>query len=89
MVAPLYSPDWRLAAMAMACGASIAWTRTQGMKTWFAKYASGIAPNVLDEASADALEANRINFVGKYATRNDNFQFFNRGTLSERLLRLC
>lgn len=82
VVAPLYSPDWRLAAMAMACGASIAWTRTQGMKTWFAKYASGIAPNVLDEASADALEANRINFVGKYATRNDNFQFFNRGTLS-------
>ena len=82
VVAPLYFPDWRLAAMAMACGASIAWTRTQGMKTWFAKYASGIAPNVLDEASADALEANRINFVGKYATRNDNFQFFNRGTLS-------
>ena len=36
----------------------------------------------MDEASADALEANRINFVGKYATRNDNFQFFNRGTLS-------
>ena len=32
VVAPLYSPDWRLAAMAMACGASIAWTRTQGMK---------------------------------------------------------
>lgn len=82
VVAPLYSPDWRLAAMAMACGASIAWTRTQGMKTWFAKYASGIAPNVTDESAADALEANRINFVGKYATRNDNFQFFNRGTLS-------
>lgn len=82
VVASLYSPDWRLAAMAMACGASIAWTRTQGMKTWFAKYASGIAPNVTDESAADALEANRINFVGKYATRNDNFQFFNRGTLS-------
>ena len=31
---------------------------------------------------ADALEANRINFLGQYATRNSQFQFFNRGTLS-------
>lgn len=82
VVAPIYFSDWRLSAMAMACGASIAWTRTQGMKTWFAKYAPGISPNVTDEADADALEANRINFIGQYATRNDRFQFFNRGTLS-------
>lgn len=82
VVAPIYFEDWRLSAMAMACGASIAWTRTQGMKTWFAKTASGISPNVTDEAVADALEANRINFLGQYATRNSQFQFFNRGTLS-------
>ena len=82
VVAPIYFEDWHLSAMAMACGASIAWTRTQGMKTWFAKTASGIAPNITDEAAADALEANRINFFGQYATRNSQFQFFNRGTLS-------
>lgn len=82
VVAPIYCADWHLSAMAMACGASIAWTRTQGMKTWFAKSASGISPNVTDESVADALEANRINFLGQYATRNSQFQFFNRGTLS-------
>lgn len=82
VVAPIYFPNWGLAAMAMGCGASIAWNRTQGMKTWFAKYASGLSPNVTDEAAANALEANRINFIGQYATRNDQFQFFNRGTLS-------
>lgn len=82
VVAPLYFPNWGLAAMAMGCGASIAWNRTQGMKTWFAKYASGLSPNVTDEAAANALEANRINYIGQFATRNDQFQFFNRGTLS-------
>lgn len=82
VVAPIYFPTWGLSAMAMACGASIAWNRTQGMKTWFAKYASGLSPNVLEESVANALEGNRINFIGQYATRNDQFQFFNRGTLS-------
>ena len=82
VVVPIYFPTWGLSAMAMACGASIAWNRTQGMKTWFAKYASGLSPNVLEESVANALESNRINFIGQYATRNDQFQFFNRGTLS-------
>ena len=82
VVAPIYFQDWGLAAMALGCGASIAWTRPQGMKTWFAKSASGLSPNVTDEAVADALEGNRINFLGQYATRNDEFRFFNRGTLA-------
>lgn len=85
VVAPLFYPNFGLAAMAMACGASIAWNRTQGMKVWFAKYASGITPTVTDESVADALEANRINYVGTFATRNDAFNFFNRGTLSSDL----
>ena len=67
VVAPIYFPTWGLSAMAMACGASIAWNRTQGMKTWFAKYASGLSPNVLEESVANALEGNRINFIGQYA----------------------
>lgn len=82
VVCPIFYQDYGLAAMGMACGASIAWNRTQGMKVWFAKYANGITPNVTDEAVADALEANRVNYVGTFATRNDAFNFFNRGTLS-------
>lgn len=82
VVAPLYYADYSLAAMALACGASIAWTRVQGMKVWFAKRASGVAPNVTDSAVADALDANRISYVGAFATRNDSFNFLNRGTLS-------
>lgn len=70
------------AAFVMGVGASIAWTRTQGMKTWFAKTASGITPRVTDESVADALEAIRCNYTGEFATRNAAFNFFNRGTLT-------
>lgn len=74
--------DWRDAAFALAVGASIAWTRTQGMKVWFAKTASGISPRVTSESVADALEAVRCNYTGEFATRNDRFDFFNQGTLT-------
>ncbi len=70
------------AAFVLAVGASIAWNRTQGMKVWFAKSASGMTPNVVDESVANALEAIRVSYFGEFATRNDDFQFFNRGTLA-------
>lgn len=73
---------WRDAAFVLAVGASIAWNRTQGMKTWFAKDASGITPRVVSEAAANALEAIRVNYSGEFATRNADFTFFNRGTLT-------
>lgn len=74
--------DAQDAAFVMGVGASIAWTRTQGMKTWFAKTASGITPRVTNESVADALEAIRCNYTGEFATRNAAFNFFNRGTLT-------
>lgn len=74
--------DWRDAAFVLAVGASIAWGRNQGMKTWFAKTGSGITPRVTTEAAANALEAIRVNYSGEFATRNDQFTFFNRGTLT-------
>jgi hypothetical protein len=77
--------DWRDAAFALAVGASIAWNRTQGMKTWFAKTASGITPRITNESAANALEAIRVNYTGDFATRNDQFTFFNRGTLASDL----
>lgn len=77
--------DWRDAAFALAVGASIAWNRTQGMKTWFAKNASGITPRITNESAANALEAIRVNYTGDFATRNDQFTLFNRGTLASDL----
>lgn len=77
--------NWRDAAFALAVGASIAWNRTQGMKTWFAKNASGITPRVTNEVVADALEGIRCNYTGDFATRNDNFTLFNRGQLASDL----
>lgn len=77
--------NWRDAAFALAVGASIAWERTQGMKVWFAKNASGITPIVTSETQADALELIRCNYTGEFATRNDSFRFFNRGTLTSDL----
>ena len=79
--ATLYG-DAQDAAFVLGVGASIAWNRTQGMKTWFAKTASGITPRVTDESTADALEAIRCNYMGEFATRNAEFNFFNRGTLT-------
>ena len=70
------------AAFCLAVGASIAWNRTQGMKVWFAKSATGITPLITEEAPANALEAIRCNYSGEFATRNARFSFFNRGTLT-------
>ncbi len=70
------------AAFVLANGASIAWTRRQGVKTWFAKSASGLTPRVNDEGAANALDQIRCNYYGQFATRNAQFKFFNPGVMS-------
>lgn len=78
----VYSSDYLLAVFAIACGASIAWDRNQGMKVWFGKSASGLTPEITDETAANALESIRCSYYGQFATRNARFNFFNRGTLT-------
>ena len=80
--AALFGESYDIAAFALACGASIAWDRYQGMKVWFAKGASNLSTAVTDEAEANALEAIRCSYYGNFATRNARFNFFNRGTLA-------
>ena len=65
----------------LAVGASIDWSAIQGIKTWFAKSASGIKASVLSDEVSEALDDLRVNYVGAFATRNAEFDFINRGCL--------
>ena len=69
------------AAAFLAVGASIDWSAIQGIKTWFAKSASGIKASVLSDEVAEALDDLKVNYVGAFATRNAEFDFINRGCL--------
>ncbi len=62
-------------AFIMAIGASIDYSRQDGAITTAFKSQSGLAASVENQEMAEALMANKMNFVGEFATRNDNFIF--------------
>lgn len=59
----------------MAIGASIDWTRVNSVITTAFKSQSGLPANDLTSTDALNLISQGMNFVGDYATRNDNFIF--------------
>lgn len=63
------------AAFLMAIGASIDWSRNNGLVTTAFKSQSGLAANVQTGTNALNLEAQKMNFMGNFATRNDQFVF--------------
>ena len=65
-----------VAAFVLGVAASIDWERYQGTITFAFKHADGLAPTVTDEAEAAILDGKRVGYIGKFATRNDNFTFF-------------
>ena len=67
------------AAFLMGAIASIDWDRTNGAITLAYKAQSGLAANVTVKAEAANLTANGVNFMGDYASRNDNFILFQPG----------
>ena len=69
------------AAMIMGTAASIDWNRRAGTITFAFKSQDGLAANVVTGANANALKAQGLNFMGDYATRNDNFVFMYPGTM--------
>lgn len=69
------------AAMILGTAASIDWNRRQGVITFAFKSQDGLAANVVTGANATALKAQNINFMGDYATRNDNFVFMYPGSM--------
>ena len=65
----------------MGIAASIAWSQANSTITFKFKSLSGLEANVVNTKIAKALEAKRMNFVGKYSTRNDSFIFLSSGEM--------
>ncbi len=68
---------------AFICGvaASIDWERTQGTITFAFKAQDGLAANVQTGTAALNLEKNLMNYMGNWATRNDQFIFLYPGKM--------
>ena len=65
-----------VAAFVMGEAASINWERYQGTINFAFKHADGLAATVTDETTAALLDGKGVSYIGKFATRNDNFTFF-------------
>ena len=73
--------DVRYPAFIMGSAGSIDWDRIGGTITFAFKAQSGLEANVTDKDDAANLIANGMNFVGNYASRNDNFVFLQNGQM--------
>ena len=82
VVLPVFARQISTVAAVLSYPASIAWNQPQGMKVLFAKNASNVPADVTSQAVASVLDANRISYMGEFATRNATFRFFNRGALT-------
>lgn len=71
-----------LAAFTLGCVASIDFAAANGRITTAFKHQSGFLPTVTDQQIATNLLANGYSFYGKYATANDQFNFFYNGQMS-------
>lgn len=69
------------AGFVMGMCASIAWDKANSTITLAFKSQSGLGANVDDRAQARALDDKLMNYVGNYATRNDNFILFQKGAM--------
>lgn len=73
--------ELNLAAFAMGVIASVPWSQLNGTITMAFKGQAGIAPLVVDEATAVILETKGYTYMGNFATRNAQFIFTYRGGL--------
>lgn len=74
-------PAAKIAAFVMGTAASIAWDQANGTLTFAFKAQSGLGADVTDTEDHNALLGHGVNFIGNYATRNDNFVFFYNGQM--------
>lgn len=74
-------PSYKIAAFVMGTAASIAWDQTNGTLTFAFKVQSGLGADITNTGDSVALLAHGVNFIGNYATRNDNFVFFYNGQM--------
>ena len=73
---------------AFVCGtcAAIDFTEHNGRITFAFKNQAGLAPTCTDATSALNLKANGYNYVGAFATANDQFNFLYQGSVSGEFL---
>lgn len=69
------------AAFIMGACASVDWDKDNSTITLAYKAQSGLGANVQNQTSAAALENIKMNFVGNYASRNDNFVLLMHGAM--------
>ena len=74
-------PSYKLAAFVMGAAASIAWDNKNGTMTFAFKSQDGLGADVNTTADANALDAHGVNYIGDFATRNDNFIVFYNGQM--------
>lgn len=79
---PLADAYGYAAAMVLGTAASIDFDRTSGRITFAFKYLDGIPVSVTDQSYSTALKQNSYNFIGQWATANDNFTFFYPGSVT-------
>lgn len=80
-VVPIYDPDGKKAAFFCGTTASIDFTQTQGRITFAFKNQAGLVADITDATVADNLISNGYNFYGSYATANQQFTFFQTGSM--------
>lgn len=73
--------DLAYAALIMGTAASIDWNRRNGTITFAFKSQDGLPANVVTGSAATNLTAQGMNFMGDYATRNDQFVFMYPGCM--------
>lgn len=82
----IYDPDGAngaaIAAFVMGYGASLDFTQTEGRTTLDLRSGTGIVAGVTNASIRTNLLANGYNFYGSFATANDQFTFFNPGSIS-------
>lgn len=62
-----------MASFVMGVTASIAWDQANSTITYAFKHLSGFGADVEKTSEANALDAHKVNYMGNFATRNDNF----------------
>jgi hypothetical protein len=82
----LLDPTGYAAAMVLGIAASIDFNRAGGRITMDFKYSDGVPTSVTSQTSASSLRQNGYNFVGQWATANDNFTFLNPGAITGQYL---
>jgi hypothetical protein len=61
--------------------ASVNWQRYQGTINYAFKKVDGVPASVTNQTDADLLLAKGVSFMGKFATRNDDFTFYYDGAM--------